>query len=362
MPPLHSRATRLLVRERNKIEGPRSLHRGIHLNLNDSAARGFKARGRTSSASTATAASSPAAAGGTRSTSTGVIGTGRGAASASAAAPAEKSHRDLLVHHQKIKADLEDLYLRTSNLHKDNLTMEERIEESWLAFARVGGRVPVKVGTAIANARAAKDKSTLLKAEYGTNRGSTSAALCVAPGAIPYAERLRQLSADKKELQGKAAWERTTRGEAVDYGEGSALHSMKDRRIRNFQQRQLARAHKLRRYGDPTPLKQSGKFDDQSATFRVFNKTIRSVQREVAHDARVSAVKEPRRRKRARTEDGGSSGGSSSGGGFKSQWDVRGTGNVNRPDSEMLRYSRDWEVGPAHGGKRGGGGKKRGRS
>lgn len=338
MPPLHSRAVRQLVKQRNKLEGPRSLHRGIHINLNDDATRSFKSTRRKRS------------------------GDGDGDGDGKGKGAEEKSHRDLLVHHQKIKEDLNDLYHRTSQLHKSNLTMEERIEESWRDFERIGGKVPAKVSSVIANARERKDKTTLLKSEYASNRGNSNASLCVAPGATPYAERLRKISEDNKALQERAKWERVTHGEAVDYGEGSALHTLKDRRIRNFQARQLKRAHMLRRFGDPTPLKQSGKYDPQSATFRVFRKTIRSVQREVAHDARVSAVKEPRR-KRAKGErehgggEGGGEGGEGGGGG-RSMWDVRGGGNINRPSREMLRYSREWEVGPSGGG----GGRRRKRS
>lgn len=280
MPPLHSKATRELVRKRNQIEGPRSLHRGIHYNSNESSVRTFKRN----------------------------------------AAKERADHRDLLVHHQKINEQLQDVYARTAALHSDNATMEERIEESWRQFERIGGKRP-------ANQRSP------------SSTASSSAVLCANRSAVPYAERLAAVAQEKKQLREKASWERQTRGEAVNYGEGSALHAAKDKRIALFQRRQLKRAHMLRRMGDPTPLKQSGRYDIASGTLQVFNKTIRQVQREVAQDERISAVHERRK-------------------GSRSQWDVAEQGNVNRPEQEMLRYSREWELGPRQRNA----GKKRGRS
>ncbi|KAG5486100.1 hypothetical protein LSCM4_06808 [Leishmania orientalis] len=277
MPPLHSRATRQLVKERNKIEGPRSLHRGIHYEENEAHASTYMRNSNKKRA----------------------------------------DHRDLLVHHQRINEDLQDIYARTAALHSDNMTMEERIEESWKRFERIGGKRPT-------NVRA---------------RGQ-DAVLCANQSGVPYAERLAQVSQQKKELRERAAWERLTHGEAVDYSQGSALHAAKDKRVQMFQRRQLRRAHVLRRVGDPTPLKQSGTYDMNSGTLQVFNKTIRNVQREVAHDARIAEFR--KRRKDSR-----------------SQWDVKESGNVNRPDQEVLRYSRDWELGPR---RKAGGGRKRGRN
>ncbi|CBZ24271.1 conserved hypothetical protein [Leishmania mexicana MHOM/GT/2001/U1103] len=278
MPPLHSRATRQLVKERNKIDGPRSLHRGIHYQENEAHASSYMQNAKKKRA----------------------------------------DHRDLLVHHQRINEDLQDIYTRTAALHSDNMTMVERIEENWKKFERIGGKRPTNVRT----------------------RGQ-DAVLCANQTAVPYAERLAQVSQQKEELRERGAWERLTHGEAVDYSEGSALHAAKDKRVQMFQRRQLRRAHLLRRVGDPTPLKQSGTYDMNSGTLQVFNKTIRNVQREVAHDARIAEVRQ--RRKNSR-----------------SQWDVNESGNVNRPDQEVLRYSRDWELGPRRKGRGGGGGGGRG--
>lgn len=274
MPPLNCRVTRDIVRQRSRIEGPRSLHRGIHYTLNDDAAKTFRKNEHAPRA----------------------------------------DHRDLLVHHQKINEDLQDVYARTAALHGENATMEERIEESWRQFERIGGKRPMNV-----------------------RKNNDNAALCVSRTAIPYADRLATVAKEKKELREKASLERKTRGEIVDYSDGGALHAAKDKRIRNYQRRQLKRAHLLRRMGDPTPLKQSGKYDMASGTLRVFNKTVRQVRREVANDERIAAVRERRP-------------------GSRSQWDITDGGNVNRPHSEMLRYSREWELGP-HRRK----GKKRGR-
>lgn len=82
MPPLNSKATRELVKKRNEIAGPRSLHRGIHYTQNSNAVQTYK-RQRSNSKS-------------------------------------QKQPHDpheLLVHHQKINAQLQDIYARTSALH-----------------------------------------------------------------------------------------------------------------------------------------------------------------------------------------------------------------------------------------------------
>lgn len=263
MPPLNSRATRELLAKREKENTlPRSLHRGMHLNQNQDAVTTFKQNKKAERA----------------------------------------DHRDLLVHHQKINDSLQDLYARTAALHKEDATMEERIEESWRQFERIGGKRPANVRT--------------------KQEGSS---LCVNNTAIPYAQRLAQVSEEKKRLRQRAETERETRGEVVDYSEGSALHSLKDKRIRMFQKRQLKRAHMLRRMGDPTPINQSGRYDMASGTLQVFNKTIRKVKREVAQDERVAAVKERRR-------------------GQRSQWDVS-EQDLNKT-SGVLRESREWNLGP----------------
>lgn len=240
MPPLHSKGTRELLKQRRKTNLPRSLHRGLHINEEDTTASTYKSSGKASTA----------------------------------------DYRDLLVHHQRINDSLQDLYARTAALHSDNATMEERIEDSWRQFERIGGKRPT-------NVRVKQEGSSL----------------CVNSTAIPYAQRLASVSAEKKGLRERAGVERDTRGEVVDYSEGSALHALKDKRVRAFQKRQLKRAHMLRRMGDPTPLNQSGKYDLASGTLQVFNKTIRKVKREVAQDERIGAVKTRRQ-------------------GQRSQWDV----------------------------------------
>lgn len=250
MPPLNSAETRKLVKANKVIPGPKSLHRGLHYNQNVDAARNFKKN----------------------------------------VTAKRADHKELLVHHQKINEELQDVYSRTASLHKDNMTMEERIEQSWKEAERIGVRRP--------------------KAKVG------------------FAQHLQKLDGVKREERKIADVERSTSGETVDYSMGSALHNAKDRRIRNFQKRQLKRAHTLKRFGDPTPLKQSGKYDDRSATLNVFQKTIRKVRREVAHDAKTSEVKHRR-------------------GGAKSMWDLRSNSaeNINRPTSQVIRYTREFEVG-----------------
>lgn len=264
MPPLYSRGTRELLAKRKKENKalPRSLHRGIHLQENQDAVASFKAN----------------------------------------ASATRLDHRDLLVHHQKINESLQDLYSRTAALHKEDATMEERIEETWRQFERIGGKRPANVRT--------------------KQEGSS---LCVSPTAIPYAQRLAEVSESKKRLRERADVERKTRGEVVDYGEGSALHALKDKRVRLFQKRQLNRAHTLRRMGDPTPLHQSGRYDMASGTLQVFNKTIRKVKREVVQDEAIASVKQRKR-------------------GQRSQWDVDAY-DLNQSNGGVLRESSDWNIG-----------------
>ncbi|CAD2220439.1 hypothetical protein AGDE_11301 [Angomonas deanei] len=279
MPPLNSKVTRQIVKERNKIEGPKSLHRGIHYHLNEDFAKSYKTNDSNK----------------------------------------RHDHRDLLVHHQKINADLQDVYTRVAALHAPEATMEERIEERWRQFEAIGGRRPTNVRT-----------------------NDRNAVLCTSKTAIPYADRLAQVSAAKKDLRARSEWERETRGEAVDYSANrSAVSEMKNKRVKDFQRRQLKRAHFLRRMGDPEPLKQSGKYDKNSGTFTVFNKTLREVQREVQQDERTRSVRE-RRGKNSR-----------------SQFDIMEQQNINRPDRSVLSYSREWELGPL---RKGGKGRKRSRS
>lgn len=178
-------------------------------------------------------------------------------------------HRDLMVHHQKMNDALQDIYSRTFKLEQDSLTKDDVIEQRWKAFERIGGQRPkVKVG---------------------------------------FAEHLEKVRGERAEERRRAEIERKT-GD-IDYSKGSALHDMKDRRVKKFVKRQLDRAHMLKRMGDPTPMKQSGKFDRFSGTLNVFNKTKRQVEREVKHRERESTFKGGR--------------GNGSGGGRKTMWDLR---------------------------------------
>ena len=264
MPPLNSGATRKLVRSTKAIPGQKSLHRGIHIHQNAAHTKSYKTN-----------------------------------PTAKRADPTE-----LLVHHQKIKSELEDVYRRTAALHSNDMTMEERIEERWKAFERAGGRRPQK--------------------------------------AVGLATHLEKTSQEKKKERSLLEVEMNTSGEAYDYSEGaSAAHNAKDRRVRQHVQRQLKRAHLLKRYGDPTPLKQSGKYDSSTATLNVFKKTIRQVGRMTAHDARVQSVK-----------------GGRGGGKHRSKWDLRETtANVNRPTKFVVRD----DTADSNPGRRGGGGRGRGR-
>ena len=248
MPPLNGLETRKLLKSKKVIPGPKSLHRGIHYNQYQDSVDNFKTN----------------------------------------ATAKRHDHRELLVHHQKVNEELQDIYARTASLHKDNMTMEERIEQSWKEAERVGVKRP--------------------KAKVG------------------FAQHLAALDVVKRDERKRSEIERTTSGETYDYSQGSALHDAKDRRIRNFQKRQLKRAHTLKRVGDPTPLKQSGTFDDRSATLSVFKKTMRKVQREVKHDAKSREVK---------TRKGG-----------KTMWDVRGGNeNINRPSQQIVKYTREFDIG-----------------
>lgn len=249
MPPLFQKEVRKIVKKGNVIPGQKSLHRGIHIHANEGHVKSFKANPNAK----------------------------------------RNDHRDLLVHHQKINADLQDVFARTANLHKDNMTMEERIEEGWKAFERVGGRRPKK--------------------------------------AQGYAKHLETVSKERKLERDHVLIEKTTSGETVDYGrDGSALHNVKDRRIKAHVARQLKRAHLLRRMGDPTPLKQSGKFDDRTATLNVFKKTMRQVGRQTAADEKFRTVKNHK-----------------SG---KTMWDLRGGNeNLNRPDKGVINFTTEFDLG-----------------
>ncbi|KAH9586328.1 hypothetical protein LSM04_006511 [Trypanosoma melophagium] len=283
MPPLNSRATRELVKRRRTIPGPRSLHRGIHFHENEAFVSTYKQR----------------------------KGVKR------------NDHRDLLVHHQKINEELQDVYARTAALHAENATMEERIEESWRQFERIGGKRPANATPALLQ------NTNNMNSNNNNGVSRTYDHLRNNRTGIAFADRLSHLAQEKKDLRERAQWERETRGEAVDYANGSALHAAKDKRIALFQRRQLKREHLLRRMGDPTPLKQSGRYDIHSGTLKVFNKTIRKVQREVRHDERTREVKERKR------------------GAASSMWTPRGgEENPNRPTQDIVRYTREFDLGP----------------
>ncbi|CBH18367.1 uncharacterized protein TEOVI_000719000 [Trypanosoma equiperdum] len=291
MPPLNSRATRELVKRRRTIPGPRSLHRGIHYHEATEATETFRKNPKTP----------------------------------------KQDHRDLLVHHQKINEQLQDVYARTAALHAPDATMEERIEESWRQFERIGGKRPASVGgcgsrSVVNSGSGGGAPASPHTRTYDHLRNNKTG--------VGFAERLRLLAGEKKDLRQRASWERETHGEAVDYTQGSALHAAKDRRIALFQRRQLKRAHLLRRMGDPTPLKQSGRYDLNSGTLRVFNKTIRRVQREVKHDERIREVK---------VRKGSDKSGSI--------WAPRGGDeNPNRPSQGIIRYTREFDLGPRRTG------------
>lgn len=235
------------TREANMIPGPRSLHRGIHVNQNGRSVAQWKANPHAKRA----------------------------------------DPKELMVHHQKIDTELKDLFARTAALHKDNMTMEERIEESWKAFERIGGKRPKKV--------------------------------------VGFREHLDNLREGKATERKRAEEEYLSRGEATDYSKGSALHNAKDRRVQEFVQKQLKRAHTLRRVGDPTPLKQSGTFDRNTNTLKVFQKTIRQVRRGVKHDERIASVKEWKGK-----------------GSRRSVWDLRDGGdNINSSAAPAVVRSQD---------------------
>ena len=211
MPPVHGRWSRKKAAQ-NTIPGPKSLHRGIHVQENASSTSEWQAN----------------------------------------KLKKRDDFKELLVHHQKVNEGLKDVYARTAALHKDNMTLAERIEDGWRAFERIGGKRPV------------------VKENYKA--------------------KLKRVSDEKKSLRSRAEGERFT-GDETDYSKGSALHDLKDRRIKKFVKKQVDRAHLLKRMGDPSPIKTSGKFDRFTNTLNILNKTIRQVGRQTKHDARTSSVK-----------------------------------------------------------------------
>jgi YesN/AraC family two-component response regulator len=267
MPGLDNRSSREAKKIARVIPGARALHRGIHITENRSSVKQYRSNAR-------------------------------------AEAKGRADPRDLMVHHQKLNDDLQDVYRRATELKKDDLTKEERIEEGWKAFERIGGKRPQqKVG---------------------------------------YAKHLEQVRAARKDERARAEVERYT-GD-VDWAKGSALHDMKDRRVKKFVQKQVDRAHLLKRMGDPTPMKQTGKFDRFSNTFTMHNKAQRQVRRQTRHDERESTLKSGRGGKKRST-----------------MWDVRNDGGINatptkhlRDDSAALRLGRN-NKGKRNTAKRSGG-------
>uniref|UniRef100_A0A7S1M1H9 Uncharacterized protein n=1 Tax=Neobodo designis TaxID=312471 RepID=A0A7S1M1H9_NEODS len=210
--------------------------------------------------------------------------------------------RELLVHHQKINEELKDVYARTAALVKDDMTMEERKEASWRAFERIGGKRP-------------KEK-------------------------VKYAAHLAKVSAEKKKDRSRAEEERLTGGETINIAEGSAAEKLRKKRVGRFVKDQVDRAKMLKRVGDPSnTLGGVGHFDRGSNMLQLRNKTERSVRRAVAHDKRVSAVKD--RRKGGRT-----------------MWDTNAFDVNKRADGYVRDSSRDYDLGRSRGG--GGGGRGRG--
>lgn len=204
-------------------------------------------------------------------------------------------HRSLMVHHQKVNEELKDVYARTAALESENLTMAQRKEQTMRQFERIGGKRP--------------------REQLG------------------YRAHLDKVQEERKNERERGEVERRF-GETADYNNGSALHNMKDRRVKTFVDRQLKRAHMLRRYGDPTPLKQSGTFDRFTGTFSMFNKTKRQTVRAIQHDSKIQNFKE--------TQYG------RHGGGRSSMWDVK-QHDINRPDSHVVQdSSADWNLGPAN--------------
>jgi hypothetical protein len=259
MPPGQFKAMRQQQRADNTIPGWKSLHRGIHHHENQHHVDRFMSQ------------------------------------------PKKKRNdfRELLVHHQKVNEELKDVYARTAALVKDNLTMEQRKEESWRAFERIGGVRP-------------KEK-------------------------VKYAAHLTAVSKEKKEDRSKADQERSTGGDVMDYGSGSATEKLRKKRVGDFVRRQVDRAKLLRRVGDPTnTLGGLGHFDSDTNMVTLRNSAARKVRRSVEADKRVSAVKSRRK-------------------GERSMWDANNF-DVNR--GGVLRdSSRDLSFGPRAGGRGGRGGR-----
>lgn len=262
---IHHKAVRKMQKENNVIPHARSLHRGIHVHQNTGDVKQYNTN----------------------------------------ATAKRNDHRDLLVHHQKIDDTLQDIYARAHKLEEENLSREQRIEQRWKAFERVGGAQPKPKATA----------HPKQAARFG------------------FASHLEKVSEEKKEERRRGDIERKT-GD-IDLSKGSALHNLKDRRIKKFVKRQVNRARMLSKMGDPTPMKQSGKFDRFTGTLNLFNKTKRQVERQILHQARERESKAARPGKR----------GGGRGGGGGSQWDVHderhfGSKNILRDASSQLNTQR----------------------
>ena len=222
MPPGQFKAMRKQQRADNVIPGMRSLHRGIHHHENQDQVDRYMTQTKRK----------------------------------------RSDFRELLVHHQKINEELKDVYARTANLVKDNMTMEERKEASWRAFERIGGKRP-------------KEK-------------------------VKYAAHLAKVSAEKKLDRSRADEERDTGGELTDLARGSAVEKLRKKRVKDFVGKQVERHNQKRRVGDPSQsLGGIGHFSRDTHMLTLNQRTARHVKRQVEHDKRVGAVKNRRKGSRS---------------------------------------------------------------
>jgi hypothetical protein len=246
MPPVHHKVARKQLKQEAAIPGTKALHRGIHHHEHSKDVAAWMTNGKAK----------------------------------------RMDPRELMVHHQKINDDMKDLYARTAMLSKDDMTMEERKEESWKAFERIGGKRP--------------------KAHVG------------------YREHLEKISVTKKSDRVRVEDEQD-HGD-VDWAEGSAVDRAKKVRIKNFLDNKKRKDKMFKAHGDPNPMKQSGKFDRFTNMLTIPNRQVRKVDRSMAHDARVGQVKERK--------------------GGKSMWDS-GSYDINaRGSGDISDASKDWNLGP----------------
>ena len=225
---------------------------------------------------------------------------------------APNSSNCLQVHHQKIQASLNDVYARVARLNLGGQTMQQRVEEKWRQYARLcsqpcgwagTGSVPPTHTAGCITAHTAGcitdySDNSAIHAVFRQQREAEAKARGKRPGG--YAAHLCRLREAKATQRARASAEFAHGGECTDYSRGSALHDQKDRRIKKFLRGQLKRAHTLRRFGDPNPIKQSGTFDRHSQTLNIFNKTVRSIRRDAKNDAKFKEVKKFNKKKSKR--------------------------------------------------------------